>query len=143
MGKRTPSWKNESPTEVRDPTRHITLTLASLCQSKEDVMARIAAEQDAASSSNTNLLIVLVALIAVAAGSYQYTMVTMASEAQGKNARPVIEGVKQDKYGFTALHRAAEKSVDTVKGLFPDEMKSLNVTDKWNEVGAKGNRHAR
>jgi len=106
-------------------------------------MARIAAEQDAASSSNTNLLIVLVALIAVAAGSYQYTMVTMASEAQGKNARPVIEGVKQDKYGFTALHRAAEKSVDTVKGLFPDEMKSLNVTDKWNEVGAKGNRHAR
>jgi hypothetical protein len=147
MGKKQPSWKqlNEGPSqqvrrELEIKTVQI-LIFMHLGQDRVDEYFRI---QEAARAQNKNIALIMGIFCVIAACGYQYTLATMAaSQTAGKSA---IEGVTQDGNGFTSLHRAAEKSVEAVKELFPDPgEKAINVPDKWNETpiakAAKKGRH--
>merc|ERR1712216_90520 len=127
MGKRTPSWK-------------------AAANANEAKMEEIA-QKATGGSENKILLGVLAFVVVVAAAGYQYNLAgaptqreleiqkqkMLRGESLGGAEREKVEGVDQDKHGFTSMHRAAEKGVDAVRALLPDQRKALNVTDDWNE----------
>jgi len=115
MGKKRPSWKEHGETQ-------------------EERLEDFQRAQDAASRQSMMVGVCVACFFVLAAAGYQYSLAVVAENSAATTANTRVEGVHQDKNGFTSLHRAAEQGVEAVRALMPEQQKAINVTDKWNET---------
>lgn len=88
--------------------------------------------EDEASQQNKKIGFMFALLVVACGLGYQVLLQKVGTPKSDGAVK--VEGVEQDKVGRTALHKAAEGGVDKVRGLFPEMIKAINITDKYNET---------